>query len=587
MIAKDEKIHSLTFKYAFEMLFPVFKDYLPKFLLGLGFILLTTLLEISLPIVVGQSVDIAIQRNGEKSYFMSVCLLFLLLILVKAVSESLQAFVIQSTGQKVLHDLRGLLFSHIERLPISYFDKNPSGRLLTRVINDIKALSELFTASISVLVLDGFIISGTVVAMFLLHWKLALIVLSTFPGVLFVIHFYGKRLAGAYREVRRKLSDINSFLGENIGGILTIQRLSAENERLSRFREIVSLHETSQLESTRVFASVQPYANVLNGVAMGSLLLMGGYWVIHGETTIGVLVTFLGYIRNLYQPIRDLVEKYNTFLAAVVSLERVVSILNEPVEKSNEMVSRGQDHFRSIEFRKVRFRYPTKEEDALNDVSICLREGESLAIVGATGSGKSTLVRLLLKFYEPQGGEIYFGGKNVSDWNLHLLRREIGVIHQEIYLFRGALRDNLSLGRSFSDDFLKSQCERVHFWDEVKDRGGLDLEIYEGGSNLSTGQKQLLSFVRLLIFDPPVLILDEATSSIDRKTERKLLESIPEIVKGRTSMVIAHRISTIFSCHRILVLDEGRVAEEGSVEELLKRDGIFKKFFDIHHSSPA
>lgn len=564
---------------------PVLRPYVPAFALGMILILLSTGTEMILPILVGKSVDAAIQGRAGLEALSRISLFYLAIILLRFVLDTVQAYVIQKTGQGVMHDLRVYLFAKIESLPVPYFDQNPTGRLLTRVMNDIKSLSELFTASFTVLALDAMVIVGTVFAMFFLHWKLAMVTLLSFPIVLLTIKIFGERLQKAYREVRRLLSEINSFLGENIGAVATIQRLVAEKNRMERFTGIVQLHQEAQLHSLKVFAMVQPYANGLNGIATATLIGAGGYWVIQGEIPLGTMVAFFGYLRNLFQPIRDLVEKYNTLLSAQVSAERVVRILDEKSERSEGEVLIGDTSF-SVTFDQVSFRYETRSQNAITDISFSVEEGKSLAIVGTTGSGKTTLIRLLLGFYEATRGSVCVGGLDVKQWDLKELRKKIGVVHQDIYLFAGSVRDNLTLGKEgVTEAFLIEQLKRVELWSFLEKRGGLDAVIYEGGTNLSVGERQLLSFARILIFNPPVLILDEATSSIDRILEKKVMVAVGELLKGRTSIVIAHRLSTIEKCDSILVVEKGRSAEIGTYDELLILNGVFKKFHEIYRTA--
>lgn len=569
-----------------ESLKPALRPRVWEFVLGIILVLGSTACEIIAPILLGKGVDVAISHQGSREALIRVGILFLVVILIRSVTETFQGLVIQRTGQKVIHDLRTMVFEKIHSLPILYFDTHPTGRILTRVINDIKALSEMFTASISVLILDVMIILGSIVSMVVLNWKLALLVLVTFPLVFWTIWLFGSRLSEAYKRVRAKLAEVNAFLGENIGAISTIQRLGAEDIRFDKFHGIVDQHTKAQMESLKIYASVQPYANILNGVAMASLMGVGGYWAIKGEITLGVLVAFLAYLRNLYQPIRDLVEKYNTFLSAMVAADRVVSLLEEQSETldcSDAYSSENIEGDTSVQFEMVSFRYPSRDNLALDKVSFHVGTGQSLAIVGATGSGKSTIIRLLMRFYDPQSGQIQFAGKSLNEWNRQQLRKMIGVVQQEVYLFSGTVRDNLVLGRSYvEDELLRSQCQRTHFWDLIKNRGGLDMVIAEGGSNLSLGERQLLAFTRMWLFNPRVLILDEATASVDPISERYLMDAIREGVKGRTSIVIAHRLSTIQSCDSVLVVEKGKIAEWGTYQELIKKGGAFYQFHKIY-----
>jgi ATP-binding cassette subfamily B protein len=573
-------------KEVFEVVAPVLMPRKNEFIAGGILVLGSTLCEIFAPILLGKGVDVAIAPNPERIKLFRVALAFLGVIILRAVTETFQGLVIQRTGQKVIHDLRTRVFKKLHSLPISYFDAHTTGRLLTRVINDIKSLSELFTASISVLILDVMIIVGSLISMVWLDWRLALVVLLSFPLVFWTIWSFGERLSESYKLVRSRLAEINSFLGENIGAIATIQRLGAEDERLKKFHDIVELHTEAQMKSLVVYASVQPYANVLNGIAMASLMGVGGYWAIQGKITLGVLVAFFAYLRNLFQPIRDLVEKYNTFLSAMVAAERVVSVLKEKGEEqlniNNEEIAEVAENT-TISFQNVSFKYSTRENLALDGVSFTVPAGKSVAIVGATGSGKSTIIRLLMRFYEPTTGQISFAGKDLKDLSSRSIRKQIGVIQQEVYLFSGTVRDNLTLGRTgWTDFYLEEVCRQTGLWELVKNRGGLNLIVFEGGSNLSLGERQLLAFTRTWLFNPRVLVLDEATASVDPISEKYLMSAIKEGVKDRTSIVIAHRLSTIKFCDYIVVMEKGRIAEQGTFENLLKKRGLFFEFHQIY-----
>jgi ATP-binding cassette subfamily B protein len=574
------------FKEVFEVIAPVLIPRKNEFIAGGILVLGSTLCEVFAPILLGKGVDVAIAPNPERIKLFRVALAFLGVIILRAVTETFQGLVIQRTGQKVIHDLRTRVFKKLHSLPISYFDAHTTGRLLTRVINDIKSLSELFTASISVLILDVMIIVGSLISMVWLDWRLALVVLLSFPLVFWTIWSFGERLSESYKLVRSRLAEINSFLGENIGAIATIQRLGAEDERLKKFHDIVELHTDAQMKSLVVYASVQPYANVLNGIAMASLMGVGGYWAIQGKITLGVLVAFFAYLRNLFQPIRDLVEKYNTFLSAMVAAERVVSVLKEKGEEqlniNNEEIAEVTENT-TISFQNVSFKYSTRDILALDGVSFTVPAGKSVAIVGATGSGKSTIIRLLMRFYEPTTGQISFGGKDLKDLSSRSIRKQIGVIQQEVYLFSGTVRDNLTLGRTgWTDLYLEEVCRQTGFWELVKNRGGLDMVVFEGGSNFSLGERQLLAFSRTWLFNPQVLVLDEATASVDPISEKYLMSAIKEGVKDRTSIVIAHRLSTIKFCDYIVVMEKGRIAEQGTFENLLKKRGLFFEFHQIY-----
>lgn len=570
----------------FKALEPVLRPRLFSFLLGALLVSGSTICELLAPYLLGKGVDLVVSEHPEKRLLVQTSAIFAFVVILRALIESFQGLVIQKTGQNVIHDLRVLIFKKIHQMPISYFDANPTGRILTRVVNDIKSVSELFTASISVLILDVTIILGSIVSMLIMDWSLALVVLATFPLVVWTVLRFGEKLSTAYKVVRARLSEVNAFLGENIAGIVAIQRLNAEDSRLLKFRKIVDEHTKAQMNALEVYAAVQPYANIFNGVSMAALMWWGGMWAIQGRISLGVLVAFFAYVRNLFQPIRDLVEKYNTFLSAMVAADRLVAVLDM---KSESYENSGNEDIRqkvltdSFEFKSVSFKYPTRDNWALRDINFKAEAGQSIAIVGATGSGKSTLIRLLMRFYEPTEGSIWVGDVRLDQCEHHQIRTCIGVIQQEIFLFRGTLRENLTLGKTEIDDvFLIDQCKKTHLWDLVKERGGLDLNIAEGGINLSVGEKQLLAFTRMWVFQPRVLVLDEATASVDPISERYLMDAVETGLRGRTSIVIAHRLSTIRMCNKIIVLKDGRIVEEGAYSELLKKRGLFYEFHKIY-----
>jgi ATP-binding cassette, subfamily B, multidrug efflux pump len=572
----DERQH----QSGLTRLWPFVRPYEGKLLVSLALVAGATGVEVAVPYLLGRIVDSVTLGAAGLPALQGLCLAYLGVVLAKGIFSTLLADIVQRVGQGALHDLRSALFGRILGFPVSVFDQNPVGRLLSRVINDIKSLSEVFTASMSVLAVDVVLVMGTVAAMLWLHPKLALVALATLPIVGLSVRFFGRRLAVAYRRSRTRLSEINAFLGENIGALATIQRLSAENNRMSRFTDIVESHNEAQLRSVGLYAVAMPVTNALYGISLGALLLVGGKWAIEGMVTVGTVVAFAAYLKNLFNPVEDLIQKYNLYLSARVSAERVNGILEEATESEMEKnpVSLGALRDYSIEFDRVSFRYPKKETAALEGVSFTVPSGTSLAVVGATGSGKSTLLRLLLRFYDPGSGEIRFAGRSLTEWNRFQLRRQIGLIPQDLYLFEGTLRDNLSVGREgFSDAFLEEQSRKVELWEMVRGRGGLDCPISEGGTNFSLGERQLIAFARTFAFNPPVLVLDEATASLDRNLERKVLAATREILRGRTSIVIAHRLSTVQSCDQGVVLELGRVAEQGTLDELKGLGGIYSR----------
>lgn len=571
-----------------QKLWPQIHPFRHRLLLGIGLIMLTTGLDLLGPVFIGKAADIVVSESPNYQELTWTCFIFLMLVSFKSLSEMAQAFTIQTTGLLITQQLRLSVFERMLRLPLSFYDENSSGRLITRVINDVRSLSELFTASMSVLALDVMIIIGTLIAMLVMDWKLASLVLVTFPIVVWVILHFGDRLSSAYQEARSRLSEINGFLGENIAAMTTIHRLGAETERQKSFDGIVERHQGALIKSIQAYAQVQPWANVLNGIAMGTLMGVGGMWVIQGKIKVGVLVAFFAYIRNLFQPIRDLVEKYNVVLSAMVSADRVSKVFEEKPEESESglVPELSIPTPCGVRFEKVEFSYPNRNEKALSGVSFNLEPGKTLAIVGATGSGKSTLAKLLLRFYDVSAGHIWLGEIPIQKWPRKTLRKHVGFIPQDVYLFEGTIRDNLCLSQpGVSDDLLIEQCRKAQLWDSIQNRGGLDLKIEEGGNNLSLGEKQLLSFARMLVINPEILVMDEATASLDNASEGRLMKAVDELLQGRTALIIAHRLSTIENCDQVIVLEKGELREQGTFESLIRQKGLFERIYRLYQES--
>ncbi len=560
---------------------PIIKKFKYYFSLGVLLIAIGTAIEIVLPTILGKAVD-KITAGADKQELFQLGYIFLALILVRAISETLQAYVIQRTGQKVLHETRQLVFSKILSLKVSYFDQNSTGRLMTRLMNDIKSVSELFSASISVLLLDSAVIIGTIVAMLYVSVSFTLAILVTFPVAVYLIFYFGNKLSEAYRVVRKHLAEINSFMGENVAAIASVQRLNAEEQREEKFKGLVEKHTRAQFQSVSVFALSQPVIGMFNGLSIATLLGLGGYWVIEGKITLGVIVTFLGYIRNLFQPIRDLIEKYNTFLSSFVSLERITQILNEKDESDYLEKFKIHQMNNALVFKDVTFKYPSRDTNALSGIRLELTKGKKIAIVGPTGSGKSSLIRLLLRFYEPVSGQVLLDGTPIEQLDLKSYRQLFGFVPQEVYVFHGSIRENLTLGRDKPDKFLLEIAQSSGLWEVIEQRGGLELEVMEGGANLSMGERQLLCLTRILVLNPEIIVFDEATSNIDSILEAKLVKAIEKSMHGRSSIIIAHRLSTIMQCDEILVMEAGEIVERGNYTELRNANGLFTKFCRIY-----
>ena len=523
--------------------------------------------------------------NGNLNGLDRIALLFLLLLLVQFCFSFAQTYLMNWTGQKIMYDLRVAIFSHIERLHVGYFDKNPVGRLITRVTTDVDVLNELFTAGVVSIFGDVFVLAGVVVAMLLINWKLALVSFAVIPLLFVVTTVFKIKVRGSYRRVRTCIARINSFLQENITGMSVVQIFVREKRQFQQFDERNRDHLQANLQSIFYYAVFYPVVSLLGATAIGLIVWYGGNQVISGLLSAGSLVAFIGYSGLFYKPISDLSEKFNILQSAMASSERIFELLDtrpevvSPLEPIRLSQIRG-----AIEFRRVSFAYK-KGVPILRGVSFRVAPGERVAIVGATGSGKSTMINLLCRFYDVKRGEIRIDGVDIREMDLDQLRHSIAIVLQDVFLFSGTVEDNIRL---WQRPIPRRKVEEASRWVHANrfiERlpGGYGELIAERGASLSVGQRQLLAFARALAHDPRILVLDEATSSVDTETELLIQDALQKLMRGRTSLVIAHRLSTIQSCDRIIVLHKGEVQEEGSHQDLLKARGIYYKLYQLQY----
>lgn len=555
-------------------------------LLSVFIVLITTVLFLLCPYLFGYAIDHGIGKGDTALIYRTALAIFgiqtLRLILV-----AVQSYNIQAIGQKVMLDVRMELFRHVQSLPVSFFDKNPVGRVVTRLTNDIAAIGELFSAGVIVVIGDIFIIIGIFVAMVMLNGKLALITLSVFPIIVVIALWFGRRMKHSFREIRRKLARINAYLNENITGMKVVQLFNREKKNYAKFDEINDDYLKEQVKYIRYFAVFQPAINMVSALAVGLVLWYGAARYMHGVLTLGILVSFLAYIHDLFDPIRDIVEKYNIFQGAMASCERVFGLMQEPAEvdytipnPSREVAKK--DFVGQIEFKNIWFAY-NGSDFVLKDISFRIEPGQSVALVGVTGSGKTSIASVLTRLYEIQKGTILLDQIDVRNIEKIGLRHIVGLVSQDVFLFAGTLRDNITLFNPIPHAKVLQTIEALGLMPFI-DRmpGGLDMEIAERGANLSVGERQFISLSRIILYDPRVIILDEATSSMDPISEVLIQNAIQKVTQGRTSILIAHRLSTILHCDKIIVLNKGEKVEEGSHEELLRFGGLYSQLYKVY-----
>ncbi len=524
--------------------------------------------------------DLLRLREGD---LRGVLLVGIVLLAFLAVAFGLgygEYYLLEKTGQNVMQDIRLELFANMQSQALSFFGRHPVGRLVTRVANDIENLNEMFKSVIVTVFKDIFILTGILAVLLYLNWRLALICFLLIPVIFGVTFLFSTMAREAFRELRATVAKINTFLQERITGMRIIQLFAREAHQMKTFERINHANFLAGMKQIRVFAVFMPIMELFSAFSVALLIWHGGGKVISEQLTLGSLVAFIGYIQMFFKPIRDLSEKYNIMQAAMASTERILEFLDHDEripdpERPPGRPSRIRGH---VAFQDVSFAYE-KDRPIVKDVSFQIRPGEMVAIVGATGAGKTTLVNLLERFYDPLDGRVLVDGMDLREWPKADLRSQIGLVMQDVFIFSGSLRENIAMGDGgFSPELLERAVREANATPFIQKLPmGMDQRMEEGGANLSGGERQLLSFARALASDPKILILDEATSSVDPETERLIQEAIFQISRKQTTLVVAHRLSTVQKAHRILVMHRGRIKEQGTHEELMALKGIYFK----------
>jgi ATP-binding cassette subfamily B protein len=538
------------------------------------------------PWLTQRALDVAIpRRDGPLLILLTAA--FLGALLVEFVQEYASTLVTTRIGQRVMFDLRAQLFERLQRLSISYFDRNPVGRLITRVTSDVETLNELFSSGLVALFGDFFTLAAIMVMMLVMDWRLALVAFTVIPLIWIIAVMFRRRIRDAFRDIRAKVARLNAFLQEHLSGMRVVQLFGREEEAGRRFDEVNRDHLRSHLRSITIYAVFLPIGEVITAVALASLLWVGGLRV-GGTLTVGVLAAFIQLTRRFFQPLQDLSDKFNLLQSAMASSERIFRLLDTPLEVPEPAAPvplpvplRGE-----VRFEGVWFRYRAEGPWVLEDVSFTARPGETVALVGHTGAGKTTIISLLLRFYDPTRGRILLDGVDIRELSLSDLRGAVGYVQQDLFLFAGDIERNILLDAGGGRETAAEAARRTgadRFIARLPQ--GYGHVLGERGRSLSVGERQLLSFARALARDPAILVLDEATSSVDAEAEARIQAAVRELMSGRTSLVVAHRLSTIVDADEILVLHHGRIRERGNHATLLGQDGLYRRLVRLQFSA--
>jgi len=558
---------------------------------ALALTLLTNILISTQPYFTKMAVDDFITPKRVDGIWV-FALAFFGVFLFRFIFSYIQEILLNHVGQRVMFDLRTEIFTKLQQQEIAYFDQYPVGRTMTRLTSDVDALNELFTSGVIDVLGDLVVIFAIIGIMFWLDWKLALVSLVTVPLLFTATNWFRKHARRGFDRVRTRNAKLNAFLQEYISGAQTVQLFNAEGKAKSRFAEINDDYRNANIETIFYYSVFYPLVDFIGAIGIAVVIFAFGYQSLGGLSaagaalTVGILASFIQYSLQLFQPIRDLSDKFNVLQAAVVASHRIFILLDRDIELTSPAEPKKSGTATGkIEFQNVWFAY--KDEDwVLKDVSFAIDIGESIALVGHTGSGKTTITNLLMRFYDVQRGRILIDGVDVRDWDLHDLRSNFAVVLQDVFLFSGTIENNIRLGKTSIDrDRIEWAAREVHA-DEFIQRldEGYGSRVQERGAGLSVGQKQLISFARALAFDPTILILDEATSSIDTETEQLIQQAVERVMQRRTSLVVAHRLSTIQKCDRIIVLHHGELREMGTHNELLAERGLYWRLYQLQYS---
>ncbi len=530
------------------------------------------------PILIQYTIDHDVSY-GDYSGMVNIIILLMVLLIVHSIAQYGHTYISGWLGQQVIRDIRTKLYEHIVNLRLKFFDKTPIGRLVTRTISDVETLSDVFSEGLAAMVGDLLQIVFILAFMFYQDWRLALLCLSTLPLLLISTYIFKEKIKVTFNDVRNAVANLNTFVQEHITGMNIVQIFGSEKREFEKFRNINDEHKHANLKSVLYYSIYFPVAEIIAAAGIGLLVWYGAKGVLQIEETgitIGKLIAFIMYIQMFFRPIRMIADRYNTLQMGIVSSSRIMTLLDNQEHVQQNGSYKPEHLMGAIEFQQVWFAY-NDEQYVLRDINIDIRQGETIAFVGATGAGKSSIINLLNRFYEINQGAIKIDGIDIKEYELGALRKNIGVVLQDVFLFSDTIFNNITLGNpDVTEDMVWHAADLVgarRFIERLP--GKLSYNVMERGATLSVGQRQLISFIRAMVYNPKILILDEATSSVDSETEEMIRQAIAKMMRGRTSVVIAHRLSTIQKADKIIVLDHGEIKEEGSHDALLSKDGFY------------
>ncbi len=574
--------------HVLKRLFSFTKPYMGRFIFLVVLTLLVAVLSPIRPLVVTYIIDHQI-FTGDFDGLVVMTLVLVGLLVLNAIVQYLHTYESGWMGQHIINDIRIKLFRHINALRLRFFDKTPIGRLVTRNISDVETLSDVFSQGIAAMIgdlLQIFIILGF---MFSINWQLTLVSLATFPLLILSTYIFKEKIKVAFNKVRNAVANLNTFVQEHITGMNIVQIFNNEDREAKKFRSINNDHLKANLNSVMYYSIYFPVAEIIQASSIGLLVWYGAKGVLGGGTTVGEITGFILYIQMFFRPIRMIADRFNTLQMGIVSTNRIINLLDSTEQIPDEgKYAPGSDFKGKVEFKNVWFAY-NEEEYVLKNINFSVDAGSSLALVGATGAGKSSIINLLTRFYDINKGSILIDDIEIREYKLEKLRQHIGLVLQDVFLFSDTIFENITLrNHNITRNQVMEAAELVgaHRFIE-KLPGGLDYNVMERGATLSTGQRQLISFVRAMVYNPDIIILDEATSSVDSEIEELIQSAIEKMMKGRTSIVIAHRLSTIQKANNIIVLDKGEIKEAGTHRELLKANGFYAQLHQMQYSNVA